>query len=186
VLSYLSPAWFSALRWAAFRAAFWLRHGREMPPFGSRPCKACGDEMVRFPAHVLRRPRRSQPRPLVVVSPKDNYLRPNYRAEPDPRPRELVAQRPATRGDCAGGQRPCPWVSCRHHLYLDVSEDGAVRLNFPHLEPWELEQTCSLDVAEDERALERVGAMLNVTRERVRQLEDAAFVVARPGLRPLR
>jgi hypothetical protein len=190
MLSYLSPAWFSALRWAAYRAAFWLRHGREMPPFGSKPCKACGDEMLRFPSQWMRTRqtvRRKQPRPAIVLPGREVEVMRNVRHEPDPRPAQLVAQRPATRGECAGGQRPCPWVSCRHHLYLDVLPTGAIRLNFPHLEPWEMEQTCSLDVADaEERTLEGVGEMLNVTRERLRQIESDAIRVARPNLRALR
>src|SRR4051812_43658731 len=30
-------------------------------------------------------------------------------------------ERPLRRADCANGPRPCPLVSCRHHLYLDVN-----------------------------------------------------------------
>ena len=45
-------------------------------------------------------------------------------------------------------ERPCPYVSCKHHLYLDVTEFGGIKLNFPGLEVWELEETCALDVAE--------------------------------------
>src|SRR5262249_28750008 len=45
--------------------------------------------------------------------------------------------RPRTRAECAEGQRPCPWVSCKHHLYLDVNpETGSIKLNFPDLEVW--------------------------------------------------
>ena len=56
--------------------------------------------------------------------------------------------RPRTRGDCAGVPRPCPYVGCRHHLYLDVSAGGGLTFNFADLEPWELEHSCSLDVVE--------------------------------------
>lgn len=81
--------------------------------------------------------------------------------------------RPLTRGDCANMPRPCPFVSCSHHLYLDVNPDtGTVKLNFPHLEPWEMAETCSLDVADRGGiTLEEVGAILNLTRERIRQVE---------------
>ena len=69
--------------------------------------------------------------------------------------------------------RPCPFVSCAHHLYLDVNPDsGAIKLNFPHLEVWEMAETCSLDVADRGGiTLEEVGAILNLTRERIRQVE---------------
>ena len=68
---------------------------------------------------------------------------------------------------------PCPLVSCSHHLYLDVNpESGAIKLNFPHLEVWEMAETCSLDVADRGGiTLEEVGAILNLTRERIRQVE---------------
>lgn len=82
--------------------------------------------------------------------------------------------RPLTRSDCeADPGRPCPWVSCSHHLYLDVNpETGAIKLNFPHLEVWEMAETCSLDVADRGGiTLEEVGAILNLTRERIRQVE---------------
>src|SRR4030095_9996023 len=29
-------------------------------------------------------------------------------------------ERPQTREECTNMQRPCPFVSCAHHLYLDV------------------------------------------------------------------
>ena len=69
--------------------------------------------------------------------------------------------------------RPCPFVSCAHHLYLDVNpESGAIKLNFPHLDVWEMAETCSLDVADRGGiTLEEVGAILNLTRERIRQVE---------------
>jgi Sigma-70, region 4 len=81
--------------------------------------------------------------------------------------------RPGTRDGCNGMSRPCPFVSCSHHLYLDVNpETGAIKLNFPHLEVWEMAETCSLDVADRGGiTLEEVGAILNLTRERIRQVE---------------
>ena len=82
-------------------------------------------------------------------------------------------QRPRTRAECLQMARPCPFVSCEHHLYLDVNpESGAIKLNFPHLEVWEMAETCSLDVADRGGiTLEEVGAILNLTRERIRQVE---------------
>jgi hypothetical protein len=81
--------------------------------------------------------------------------------------------RPKSRADCQQMQRPCPFVSCEHHLYLDVNpESGAIKLNFPHLEVWEMAETCALDVADRGGiTLEEVGAILNLTRERIRQVE---------------
>jgi hypothetical protein len=52
--------------------------------------------------------------------------------------------RPATRADCVAGgineARPCPWVGCVHHLYLDVSPMGSIKFNFPDVSPEELEK----------------------------------------------
>lgn len=90
---------------------------------------------------------------------------------------ELDAARPQTRAQCENGPRPCPHVSCRHHLYLDVSpQTGAIKLNFPDLEVWEMEVSCALDVADDGGVtLEDVGSIMNLTRERIRQMEIKAL-----------
>lgn len=83
--------------------------------------------------------------------------------------------RPATRGDCRDMPRPCPFTSCSHHLYLDVGADGALKLNHPEREVWELTETCSLDVADRGGVtLEEAGAFLGITRERIRQVEEMA------------
>jgi hypothetical protein len=81
--------------------------------------------------------------------------------------------RPRTRAECQTGMRPCPFISCKHHLYLDVNpETGSIKLNFPDLEVWEMKDTCSLDVADRGGVtLEEVGEILNLTRERIRQVE---------------
>lgn len=39
--------------------------------------------------------------------------------------------RPVTVGDCRGGVRPCPWVSCRFNLLIDVLDDGSIVINAP-------------------------------------------------------
>jgi hypothetical protein len=82
-------------------------------------------------------------------------------------------ERPRIRAECADAPRPCPFVSCKHHLYLDVSSrTGAIKLNFPDLEVWEMSETCALDVADrGGTTLEEVGAIMNLTRERIRQVE---------------
>ena len=88
-------------------------------------------------------------------------------------PEDTRPLRPKTRAECVGGPRPCPFVSCKYHLYLDVqARTGAIKLNFPDLEVEEMRESCSLDVADRGGAtLEEVGAIMNLTRERVRQLE---------------
>lgn len=85
----------------------------------------------------------------------------------------LEQARPRTRSECATGPRPCIFVSCKYHLYLDVNpKTGSVKINFPDKELWELADTCALDVADRGGiTLEEVGAIMNLTRERVRQVE---------------
>jgi hypothetical protein len=92
-------------------------------------------------------------------------------------PERTAHLRPRLRGECAGGHRPCPFVSCKHHLYLDVSEKtGAIKLNFPDLEVEQLGESCALDVADrGGTPLEHVGAIMNFTRERCRQVEVQAL-----------
>lgn len=38
-------------------------------------------------------------------------------------------ERPRTRGECRDGFRPCPFVACKYHLYLDINpETGSTSL----------------------------------------------------------
>lgn len=100
----------------------------------------------------------------------------------DPEP---VRRLPLTRAGCADLPRPCPHVSCRYHLYLDVKANGRIKLTFPELEQPQadgseargvagmLGPSCALDAAEaGPLTLEQVGTALNLTRERCRQLEE--------------
>lgn len=122
-------------------------------------------------------------RPRAVRAKTENMLRLSKR-ELEVVSRELDAldeteplpPRPRTRADCLDGPRPCPWVSCKHHLFLDVNEStGSIKLNFPDVDAGDLErlaETCALDVAaRDGATLEEVGSLTNLTRERVRQIE---------------
>ena len=89
----------------------------------------------------------------------------------------VEVDRPQKRAECESGERPCPFVACKHHLYLDVSaRTRAIKLNFPDLEVWQITETCALDVADrGGTSLEGVGAIMNLTRERIRQLEVKAL-----------
>ena len=86
--------------------------------------------------------------------------------------------------------RPCPYVGCRHNLYLDVRSDGTIKRTFPGTRPDEMIESCSLDVAaRGEMVLERVAALMGVTRERVRQIEARLLqqlhsAMERAGVRP--
>ncbi|MHA2064944.1 MAG: hypothetical protein ACXABY_11265 [Candidatus Thorarchaeota archaeon] len=91
--------------------------------------------------------------------------------------------RPKHRSECINGPRPCPYVGCRHNLYLDVDKyNGSIKYNFPLLQPWEMprDNSCSLDVADDgDHILEDVGDLMNISRERIRQLQAGASFKAR-------
>ena len=90
---------------------------------------------------------------------------------------ESEYEKPKTRAECAEGSRPCPFVSCKYHLFLDVQpRTGAIKLNFPDLEVEEMNESCALDIADrGGTTLEEVGAIMNLTRERIRQLEVRAM-----------
>jgi hypothetical protein len=85
--------------------------------------------------------------------------------------------KPTTRADCIDMERPCPYVSCKYHLYIDVHPvRGSIKVNFPDVEVWEMTETCALDVADRGGiTLEEVGEIMNLTRERVRQVETAGL-----------
>ena len=72
--------------------------------------------------------------------------------------------RPRTRGECVDGPRPCPWVGCKHHLYI-----RSVRANtlVTHdCEPWELDETCSLDVADrGGQDVAEIARLMGVTKQ---------------------
>jgi len=120
------------------------------------------------------RPHRARSRSIRLV----RVTRREARAAVE-RAREIEAEldRPKTRSECVDGPRPCPHVSCRHHLYLDVNpHTGTIKLNFPDLEVWELGVSCALDIAElGGTPIEAISDLLNVTRERIRQIETKAL-----------
>ena len=86
-------------------------------------------------------------------------------------------ERPVARTECKDGERPCPYVACKHHLYLDVNpRTGSIKFNFPDVELGDMKETCALDIADRGAiTLEEIGDIMNLTRERVRQLEQSAL-----------
>jgi hypothetical protein len=98
---------------------------------------------------------------------------------------------PRTYGDCqeralGTASNPCVHLRCRHNLLLDLSEDtGSYKITWPHLASGhygdEYEQlpqhTCALRVADEGgMTLDEIGLMMNLTRERVRQIETKALL----------
>lgn len=119
---------------------------------------------------VRRRSRRTRPRSRTIAMKRLTREELRLGALLNP---PVDIPRPRTRVECENEIRPCPWVACKHHLYLDVNpETGSIKINFPDLEPWEMNETCALDVADRSGiTLEEVGEIMNLTRERIRQVE---------------
>jgi hypothetical protein len=153
-----------------------------MPPLGL-------DFQVELPetsVKIRRERRRSRPRSKTIALKR--MTRADLLAGARAYPPVKGIERPKTRAECSGVQRPCPWVSCKHHLYLDINPDtGSIKINFPDLEPWELRDTCALDVAErGGSTLDEVGEVTNLTRERIRQLEVHGLMKLKALSRELR
>lgn len=88
-------------------------------------------------------------------------------------------EKPKTRRECEKGERPCRFISCRYNLYLEVTNGNVKTL------PWDikdLKESCALDVAaKGDQTLEFIAELLDLTRERVRQIEEKAFTKLRKG-----
>jgi hypothetical protein len=129
---------------------------------------------------VRRRRRRTRPRSKTIAMKRltREELRQGALMYPP-----VDIPRPSSRAECREEMRPCPWVACKHHLYLDINpETGSIKINFPDLEPWELKHTCALDVAERGGiTLEEVGEIMNLTRERIRQVEVRGLLKLKMG-----
>lgn len=112
--------------------------------------------------------------------------------------------RPKTRGECEPwdqderlayeatgesarcyGFRPCPFVSCSHHLLVDVVHPGQLHKTFPFDDEGDAdgsafakilttrEATCSLDVADEGETAPRViGRLVNTSRQMVERVID--------------
>ncbi|MCA9674868.1 MAG: hypothetical protein H6709_23035 [Kofleriaceae bacterium] len=141
----------------------------------AEPTAAGDDEPPEVSRKVRRRRRRTRPRSKTIAMKRltREELRVGALMYPP-----VDVPRPQSRAECRGEPGPCPWVACKHHLYLDVNpETGSIKINFPDLEPWDLHETCALDVAERGGiTLEEVGEIMNLTRERIRQVEVRGLI----------
>lgn len=140
-------------------------------------------------------PRRVERMPARRKAPADptGLLRPPVDDDEAWLDAQLLA-RPRTRGDCLPGgsneARPCPWVGCKYHLYLDASEaTGTLTYNTTG-EVEDMRQTCALDVADAVKDYERtrydcgapdgmelrvVGELMGMSRQWVQKIEDRAL-----------
>gem|GEM_PF-3002015 len=141
-------------------------------------------ELGRAREHRERQRRAETPRAITLPA---NRIRKSdlaqLRAENDREEAEHpLPPRPRTRGECVDGLRPCPYV-CRFSLLYEVTERGGLKVLHPDAngepDPDYDGPSCALDVADaGAHTLEEVGAYLNISRERVRQLEEAALEAA--------
>lgn len=102
--------------------------------------------------------------------------------------RVVDEDRPRTRGECVGGERPCPWVSCRHHLALEVQRGGSISINpllledainGDELDLTRLPETCALDVADRGPTTARhVANLAGTSFQRICQVEGKALAHA--------
>jgi len=97
----------------------------------------------------------------------------------------VVYDRPAmSREACQQIARPCKYILCPHHLGTEINtrngmgftidEEGPL-VRYPIQADGHI-TSCALDVAERGGAtLEEIAAILSITRERVRQVEERAL-----------
>lgn len=97
--------------------------------------------------------------------------------------------------------RPCPFVSCRHHLYLEIVR-GKLKVS-KACQDMEVDEalmsmpfSCSLDAAEEGGlTLNAIGDIFGISRERIRQIEaeslryirivDSELTEAASGMAPV-
>lgn len=84
--------------------------------------------------------------------------------------------RPKYRGECPV-ERPCPFVGCRYHTYLDFDEEsGSMKINFANYDPMDMRISCSLDIADmGGTSSGTIAQQLNLSPERIRQIERAVM-----------
>lgn len=85
-------------------------------------------------------------------------------------------ERPRTRAECVDGPRPCPFVSCRHHLAFDVMPNGNIQWSNPDVPIEEMEHSCSLDIADRGGAsIKTIMRIYRYSKETVMQQEKLAL-----------
>lgn len=89
------------------------------------------------------------------------------------------ADAPKKRADCAGIPKPCPFLDCRHHLWLRLQQEQpgnpqAGKQGETTFRPSTM-QSCSLDVAEKGASFEEIGELLGMDSTRGRQIAQAAL-----------
>lgn len=141
---------------------------------------------------IVRRLRNDLPEPRVIV--RADVLE---RAQTTRKRLHLVtyaqSERPRTRGDCVDGPRPCPYVTCTHHLAIEVTHNGGIKAlrpdifdadGVPDLE--RLSETCVLDVADRVPEPDEIRGLLNISQQLVDRITERALKKLEPLLAKLR
>lgn len=143
------------------------------PAVGRKLCERCREAARKDQA--ARRVRLALARPRAAPPPSTPP--PELTAEEAAALARLDDLRPRTRGDCAEGPRPCPWVSCKFHLLWDRAsreerQDDERLLATLATIP----ETCALDVADrGGLSMDEAGAAIGLVRQRVQQIESMLF-----------
>ena len=92
--------------------------------------------------------------------------------------------RPQKREDCIGGERPCPFISCRYHMLWALSSKKRNEAPKDILSMTDeeivdkalsLSETCVLDVADNGRAtFEYIAEILGMTRQAVDHIQNGS------------
>lgn len=149
----------------------------------------------KLPADLIERERvgrrlsGSRPEPLVVVGRKDMAQTQNTRKRLHLVPPKTVSERPLTRGECVDGPRPCPYLSCKYHLAIEVTMGGSIKAMRPDVFDAEgvpdlerLDETCVLDVADRAPQPHEISELLNIAPQLVERIEERAMKKLRPLL----
>ncbi len=114
-------------------------------------------------------------RAIHFINPRKSGVIKPRKVEKDTLPDDWT--RPTIRAQCPD-VRPCPFVGCRYHLYIDVDEDGQIKYNFPHMEPWELHHSCALDIAEKSSEMNSqidIARITGISKNIIKKIEDSAI-----------
>jgi hypothetical protein len=96
-------------------------------------------------------------------NPADQSLYPVFQE-----PYRLPQVRPDARGGCSDMPRPCPFVTCRHHVFDHEGSKGSEG-SFGG-------ETCTLDVADrGEHSYEQIAQVLQMTEAQIKQIETSAL-----------
>lgn len=94
---------------------------------------------------------------------------------------ELRQGVPKTRAECCSGPRPCPYVSCRYHLWLQEAESRPGRRHAKGGAPTSAIRpstmaSCALDVADtgEQLTFGELGVLFGISDEAVRKVFEKA------------